>query len=407
VNHPAGEPKLLLEPSDGIPEVVAGPAALEGALRALKGGRGPVAVDAERASSYRYGQRAYLVQLRRQDSGTSLIDPVACPDLAPVGAVLQDTEWVLHAANQDLPCLAEVGMFPARLFDTELAGRLAGFPKVGLASLCAEVLGVTLEKGHSAADWSRRPLPDPWLRYAALDVEVLVALRDALAQLLEEQGKLEWAQEEFAAILATTPGAHAAPAEDRWRRTSGVHTVRGARGLAVVRSLWHARDRVARKRDLSPGRVLPDSAIVAAATVQPRTVGELVALPVFGGRANRRMAGTWLAAITEALDLPERELPTPRGNGEGLPPPARWPDRNPEAAARLAAAREALRSRAAQLGMPVENLVTPEFVRRLAWAPTEPLDPAAVAAALRDLGARPWQVDQVADVLAEALRTEA
>lgn len=407
MNHPAGEPKLLLEPSDGIPDVVASPAALEHVLRALKGGRGPVAVDAERASSYRYGQRAYLVQLRRQDSGTALIDPVACPDLAPVGAALLDAEWVLHAANQDLPCLAELGMTPARLFDTELAGRLAGFPKVGLASLCAEVLGVTLEKGHSAADWSRRPLPDPWLRYAALDVEVLVALRDALEARLDQQGKLEWARQEFAAIVAAERTVPSAPDEERWRRTSGVHTVRGARGLAIVRSLWHARDRVARRRDLSPGRVLPDSAIVAAATAQPTSVEELVALPVFGGRANRRIAGTWLAAIKEALELRERDLPAPRANGDGLPPPARWPDRNPEAAARLAAAREALRSHAAQLRLPAENLVTPEFVRRLAWAPTEPLDAATVAAQLHILGARPWQIEQVAGLLSVALSVEA
>ena len=163
-------------------------------IAAFEAGSGPVAVDAERASGYRYGQRAYLVQLRREGAGTALIDPVACPDLSGLGEALSGVEWVLHAATQDLPCLREIGMVPTRLFDTELAGRLAGFPRVGLGAMVEGVLGFVLEKGHSAVDWSTRPLPEPWLRYAALDVELLVDLRDALEKELDRQGKLEWAR---------------------------------------------------------------------------------------------------------------------------------------------------------------------------------------------------------------------
>jgi hypothetical protein len=226
---------------------------------------------------------------------------------------------VLHAASQDLPCLAELGMRPAKVFDTELAGRLLGYPKVGLGSIVEEVLGLSLEKGHSAADWSTRPLPEPWLRYAALDVEVLVELRDVLAEQLDRQGKRAWAEEEFAAIVAAPPPP---PKVDPWRRTSGMHRVRKRRQLAVVRSLWERRDEVARRRDIAPGRIVPDSAIVAAALAQPRTEEDLVALPVWGGRSMRRQTAQWLPAITAALELPEADLPDPKT-------PARRSNRRP------------------------------------------------------------------------------
>ncbi len=232
----------LLEPRDGLPPVVETEAALAEVTGRLARGEGPVAVDAERASGYRYGQRAYLVQLRRAGAGTVLIDPIACPELSGVDSALGDAEAVLHAASQDLPCLAEVGFRPRRLFDTELAGRLLGYPRVALGTLVEEVLGFHLEKGHSAADWSVRPLREELLRYAALDVEVLVELRDALAAELATQGKTEWARQEFEAVLATRP----APVRpDPWRRTSGIHRVQSRRGLAVVRELWTVRDRIA------------------------------------------------------------------------------------------------------------------------------------------------------------------
>ncbi len=185
--------------SDGLAAVIA----------RLAGGSGPVAMDSERASGFRYGQRAYLVQICREGSGTFLIDPIALPDLSGVAAAIADAEWILHAASQDLPCLAEVGLVPRTLFDTELAGRLLGRDRVGLAALVESELGVTLAKEHSAADWSTRPLPEPWLRYAALDVEYLIELREVLGEALQEAGKGEWARQEFAAIAAAPAPAPA------------------------------------------------------------------------------------------------------------------------------------------------------------------------------------------------------
>ncbi|MFC1414893.1 HRDC domain-containing protein [Streptacidiphilus sp. N1-12] len=396
-------PVPLLEPREGIPPVVADAAALAAIVARFAAGTGPVAIDAERASGYRYGQRAYLVQLRREGAGSTLIDPVGCPDLSSLGAALADTEWVLHAATQDLPCLAELGMHPTSLFDTELAGRIAGFPRVGLGPMVEGVLGFTLEKGHSAVDWSTRPLPEPWLRYAALDVEVLVDLRDALEQELADQGKLEWAKQEFAAIAAAGPPP---PRVDPWRRTSGVHKVRRRRQLAAIKELWQTRDRVARERDISPGRILSDAAIVAAALAMPVNLQALQALPGFGPRVHRRALEQWFAALDAARAIPEAQLPPPSAPHEGPPPPRSWAEKDPLAAARLSAARAAVGTLAESLNLPQENLLSPELVRRVSWTTPGDGGPEAVGTALRGLGARAWQVELAAPVLSHAF-TEA
>ena len=408
-SEPAGpdrsEPVLLTEPADGVPPVVDNPESLRAAASALSAGTGPVAVDTERASGYRYSQRAYLVQLRRDGAGTVLVDPVALDgDLTPVVTALADTEWVLHAASQDLPCLAELDLRPDRLFDTELAGRLAGFDRVSLGALVERMLGYQLEKGHSAADWSRRPLPAEWLVYAALDVELLIDLREAMHAELQRQRKLDWAWEEFEAVRTAEP---APPRAEPWRRTSGIHRIRTPRQLAAVRALWEARDAVARERDIAPGRVLPDTSIVQAAQSDPKTEAELTALPVFGGRQQRRRASGWLQALRAARALADDELPLPAAANDGPPAPNRWADRDPAAAARLSAARAALNEIADKNKLPVENLLLPDLVRRTCWTPPADLSVDSVAQTLRGKGAREWQITLTATALSTALQAEA
>lgn len=397
----ASEPEveLLLQPRDGVPPVTETAAQLAEVIARFAAGSGPLAVDAERASGYRYSQRAYLVQLRREGAGSALIDPIACPDLSVLGAVLQDCEWVLHAASQDIPCLAEIGMVPPTVFDTELAGRLASFDRVGLGAMVENVLGYRLEKGHSAADWSTRPLPPEWLVYAALDVEVLLELRTALEAELQSQGKLEWAHEEFEAVRLAPA---AAPRVDPWRRTSGIHRLRNRRQLAAVRALWEVRDQMARGRDTAPGRILPDAAIVNAVTSAPQSPADLMSLPVFGGRSTRRHVDTWWGALQKAAALPDDQLPLPSLVGDGPPAANRWAERDPVAAKRLTRVRASVTRLADDLQLPAENLLSPDALRRLAWQPPE-LSEAAVAAALTRSGARPWQVRIVSGPLAEAL----
>ncbi|KXK61452.1 3'-5' exonuclease [Micromonospora rosaria] len=397
----SGGPVPLTAPRDGTPEPVATPDALADVVARFAAGTGPVALDAERASGYRYSQRAYLVQLRRAGAGTVLIDPLPLPDLGDLDAVIGEAEWVLHAASQDLPCLAELGLRPRRLFDTELAARLAGFERVGLAALTEQLLGFTLEKHHSAADWSSRPLPESWLTYAALDVELLTELRDALDAELHRQGKSQWAAEEFAALVrsgARPPRVRAEP----WRRTSGIHRLRGARAQARVRSLWYARDQIAARRDAAPGRVLPDSAIVAAAELDPKDEQTLLTLPGFGGRSVRRLARTWLSALDDARRLPDEELPV-NPTVEGPPPPHRWAERDPVAAGRLARCREVVVRIAGEHTLPPENLITPDSVRRLAWQPPEEITEQTVAEVLRGFGAREWQLTLLVPTLTPAL----
>jgi ribonuclease D len=394
-------PVPLLEPRDGPAALVASADELAKAVDALAKGEGPVAMDAERASGFRYGHRAFLVQVRRRGAGTMLIDPVTCPDLSGLDAAVAGAEVVLHAASQDLPCLAELGFLPQALFDTELAGRLLGFPRVGLGALVESVLGWTLEKGHAAADWSIRPLPDELLRYAALDVELLVDLRDALAVMLMAQGKTEWARQEFAAVLAARPPG---PRPDPWRRTSGIHRVHTRRGLAIVRELWEERDKIARRRDVSPGRILPDTAIVEAGRSLPGSQAELTDLPGFQGRGARRYATAWRRAVQRARSQAEHSLPGPAMPPlEGPPPTHRWQERDPVAARRLAAVRTVVAALADEHTLPAENLLPPDVVRRLAWQPPEPHDPGAVATDLAAHGARPWQVELTALPISKAL----
>lgn len=385
---------VLTEPAEGVPPVITAESQLMSAADAVGHGVGPVAIDAERASGYRYGQSAYLVQLRREGAGTWLIDPVSLPDLQPLDEAIGAAEWILHAATQDLPCLRELGLAPRQLFDTELAARILGLPRVGLAAVIERYLGISLAKEHSAVDWSTRPLPEPWLRYATLDVEVLVDLRNLMGIDLAEQGKAEWARQEFEALLTWEPAVR----EDPWRRTSGLHKIRQPQVLATVRELWYARDRLARDRDTSPGRIVPDTALVDIALAAPRSATELPK----GHRAIQRNQSAWLAAVARARELPERELPPATVKGDGPPPQRAWASRDPLAAARLAATREALTAFAAERTIPVENVCSPDPLRRVVWSPPEEPTVAAFDAALAGHGVRQWQREIVAPLLAEA-----
>jgi ribonuclease D len=397
---PAAAPAPLLELRDGLPPLTETLPALTEACRALAAAGGPVAIDAERASGYRYSSRAYLIQLRREGAGTVLIDPTCFESLAPLQEALAGSEWILHAATQDLPCLNEVGLAPAVLFDTELAGRLLGYPRVGLATLVENLLGYRMKKEHSAADWSTRPLPAPWLEYAALDVEVLIELRDVLAEELRAAGKEEWARQEFDALRSFTPVQRSEP----WRRTSGLHRVRGRRLLAAVRELWEARDELARSRDVSPGRIIGDSAIVAAALADPRSRADLLAAPGFHGRGAQRYADRWLEALEHARSLPESALPVRAPRTDGPPVPRAWAERDPVAAERLTLARDGMNRLSEEHDVPAENLLTPDTVRRVMWEP-DGADVESVAAQLRRLGAREWQIELAAPMLADAVAT--
>ncbi len=400
--------ELLTAPYKGLPEVVATPEQFDVMLKELSQGTGPFAVDAERASGYRYSSRAYLIQIKRTNGGLHLIDPIPFGPgdihFQKLNDLWSGEEVILHASTQDLPCLRELGLNPTQLFDTELAGRLVGLPRVGLGALVESLLDIGLAKEHSAQDWSIRPLPEDWLNYAALDVELLIELRNEIEKLLFEKKKLEWAQEEFAAILAAAP---AAKRVDPWRRTSGMHKVKKRQQLAVVKSLWEARDDLAAHLDISPGRVLSDlaiSTIALASESAPLTSKkelEKVLRPI--GLRARWFENTprWLKAIESALSLSEDDCPPTRTKSEALPPIKMWRDRFPEKFIPLSHARHEMSLKAAELELPVENLLTPELLRQVCWRLPAPED---IPGLLRELGARPWQIDLATPILTYALQ---
>lgn len=405
-------PTLITQPAEGVPPVVDTPAALAETIDALGRGTGPVGVDTERAHGFRYTSKAYLVQLRRPGAGTFLVDPVAFEDENPVadlselGASISGAEWIIHAATQDLPSLTEVGLVPRTLFDTELAGRLLGWPRVSLGVLVAEQLGVSLLKEHSASDWSRRPLPDEWLAYAALDVELLGELRDRIAEELSAAGKQEWAEQEFSHLVAHAQDAPA-KREDPWRRTSGLHAVRSPLGLAYVRELWNARDELAASLDAAPGRLLSDRAISELASqVQPRGGvarlgrGELRGVPGFRWRMARRYEDVWLAALERVAEMPNAELPTARIQTDGPGAPRTWANKYPEAYARWQRIRPAIVELSEKWLVPAENLIAPDAVRKLCFEPPAAAD---LDEFLAHLDVRPWQRELVVGVIAPLL----
>lgn len=377
--------------------VIATPAEFLAACTSITSGSGPLAIDAERASGFTYSQRAYLIQVHRREAGTFLFDPPAIGDMTALFEQNSEEEWVLHAASQDLACLREVGITPQRIFDTELSARLLGLERVGLGAVVEELLGVHLAKEHSAVDWSTRPLPEPWLTYAALDVELLVDLRDEIEKLLVASSKLEWAQEEFVSTL-NKPEKLQSP--EPWRKISGLHTLRSPRQLAVARSLWNARDVAARQKDSAPGRLIPDSSIVAASRNALTSKAQLAGMKEFNGRASRSLLDTWWAAVIGGLN--DQDLPVMRIPSDQLPPPRAWADRRPDALERLQLSRETLQLVAEEHSMPLENLLTPSVLRESAWSPPEEITVETITAALREKGAREWQISLTAALIAQS-----
>ena len=396
----------LMAPAAGVPQLIADEQTFEKALRELELGTGPFAIDAERASGFKFSARAYLIQIKRQGGGLHLIDPIPFgPNhqlFIKLNTLLRSDEVILHASTQDLPCLRELGINPKKLFDTELGGRIAGLPRVGLGPLLESLMEVSLAKEHSAADWSQRPLPQEWLNYAALDVELLVELREKVYGLLASANKWEWASEEFQAILDAPPPP---PRVDPWRRTSGMHKIKKRNQLAIVRALWTVRNEIAQEVDISQGRLLSDAAIVEIASVahvKPlKTKKDLErALRPLGLRARwMENAASWISAISGALALAEEQWPQVRTDSDSLPPIKIWRERFPEKYAPLTHAKAQLLVKADELSIPLENMITPEYIRRICWNAPK----GEVARALATLGARSWQIEIAAPILESAL----
>lgn len=406
--------RALIVPDQGTPKLIEDETSLEQCILQLKSGTGPIAIDAERASGFRYSSRAYLIQLFRRDGGLHLIDPIPLASsklIAALNEVISSCETVIHASTQDLACLREFGIHPTQLFDSELGARIAGCERVGLGSLCETLLEISLAKEHSAVDWSIRPLQQEWLDYAALDVAVLIDLRDKIYKLLLDQGKLEWALEEFSAILKAEPSK---PRNEPWRRTSGMHEIKSRYQMAIIRELWMKRDEVAAQIDLAPGRLLSDAVIISLAKSQVKNVDDFMKLPEAKSRVRNEIqksyVALWLETFQKAAKLREAEWPQVRAKSDTLPPVKLWKVKYPLAHARLTHARAGLTEIANSLSLPVENLLTPETARKICFDngneeifTYSPQLLSKVQTQLRLNGAREWQIEKCAPCLAQAL----
>ena len=380
---------------------------LANAVEILAKGSGLFAVDAERASGFKYSQRAYLIQVHRRGGPIFLIDPAALsPELKSatevfrgLAKVMGSAGWVLHSASQDLPCLRELGIECPELFDTELGSRIAGLERVGLGAVCAELLKLQLAKEHSAVDWSVRPLAESWLNYAAIDVDVLPDLHDALTVALESQNKLEWAKQEFAFTLEMKKRAAKV---ERWRSLSGMQSVKSERSLAIARELWTAREELGEKLDVSPGRLVPDSSIVAVAANPPRSRPEFISFKSFNGRASRTYVDIWWSATEKGSST--RDVPNLKVVPSGIPNHRNWPQRYPEAAARLAACKDVIARKSKEFNVPAENLLKPDSMRAICFEPPTEISVETVVAGLLDLEVRHWQIEVLATDFVEALK---
>lgn len=388
---------LLSSPAGGVPAVIDEPDALQRAVIELSKSDEPIAVDTERAQGRRYGSGAYLVQLRKEEIGTFLIDSHALTDLHSLQQAM-NCEWILHAADQDLVCMADLGLLPPSVFDTEIASRLLGSERFSLGAITESFLGIRLKKAHQDEDWSKRPLPESWLSYAALDVELLPSLASVLSARLEQLGRMEWARQEFAHIQSL-PHVSKPPT---WRSLKGLGKLRRPADLAVARELWTVRDELGQKLDIAPGRLLATAAILDASMRHPQSHREMMTIGDFRRPQAKKHADIWWEAIATAQSMPDSKLPgRPKPDLNTIPPAAQWKRSHPEAFTRLEEVRELVRDTARPLAIQPEVVLSPRAQRELAWTPLLPRPrsrrtlSSAVGRRLEHAGARPWQMELV------------
>ncbi len=392
-------PRPLTTPFNGIPPLIS-TNQLSAALQRMQTKTGPIAIDTERANNYRYHDRAYLIQLKfgapAKKEEIFLLDPLVIQTQISALQNILHTEWILHSASQDLPYLLPLGFSPTQIFDTEMAGLLLGFPKVGLQSLVAQTLGYHLAKEHSSADWSARPLPENMRAYAALDVELLHPLRAVLTTRLQETQRWEWFEQECTHILNSPLPT---PNPEPWRRITSKLHIRDLRSIAILQKLWEAREHLAQAQDIPTHKVIDAEILGLLALAKPRSLADTKRARALRNRVLRQNAPYWWEAIKSAWEIPYSQLQPIRPNTSksGFPTLPKWKEQRPDALFRLTQIRYALTMQAETLGIRAELLLRPAIQKQLAWEDWDSLTTFANRAT--ELGARPWQISQTLTAL--------
>jgi ribonuclease D len=272
-----------------------------------------VAIDTEADSLHSYFEKLCLLQLSFGGKDF-LIDTLAGIDLAPFCAALADKEIVVQGADFDLRLMRRTfGFIPARVFDTVIAARLLGIREFSLAALVLRFFGIELPKGSQKANWGQRPLPPRMAEYAKNDTHYLLPLAEKLEAELIERDRLEWLHESCDRAIAQASVQRQRDDDEVWRVT-GAGTLRG-RPAAILRALWHWRDREARAADRPPFHILQNQQLILAATAFD--AGEPPEFRHFSARRRRE----FLLAAQTAMDSPESEWPEVRRRARLRPTP--------------------------------------------------------------------------------------
>jgi len=362
-----------------------------GFLDAIGGSR-DLAVDTEGASFHRFIDRVYLLQLSTR-SHHAILDPLAVTPPPSLGALLADAsvEVVFHDADYDLRLLhQDYGWRVGHLFDTRVAAQLLGIRQFGLAALLESEFGVRLDKRHQRADWSMRPLSEAMLAYAAQDTMHLLPLRDRFRTRLEKQGRMRWAEEEFARLQRVEWEPDAPDAA--FLRIKGARDL-SRRELALLRELVRWRDRAAAAVDRATFRVMANEALLEIARQAPSSPDNLAAIKGVPRNLSPTRAAEVLAAVKAGAEVPEAELPK-------FPRAPRW-DRDPNFDSRVSALRTARDAVAEKLGLEPGVLGSRERLEAVARHAPESVDDLA---AIPDL--RRWQIEVLGNELIRALKRE-
>ncbi len=268
-----------------------------------------LAVDTEANSLHSYTERTSLIQVSTRDQDY-IVDPIALADLDAFGALLADSgiEKVLHAAENDILALKrDYGFVAHNVFDTMLASRILGLPRVGLGDLIREHFGVSLDKRMQRYDWSTRPLDPAALAYATEDTHYLLELRDRLYRQLMEADRWEEARQEFERLGRAEPVQRVFDPDAFWR-VKGAHDIQ-PRERAVLRELYRFRDEQARELDRPPFKVLADATLIELSRTQPRDTDDLRRLAHLSHYQARKYGAGILAAIKTGQSAPTPHRP--------------------------------------------------------------------------------------------------
>ncbi len=279
-----------------------------------------LAVDTEFLREKTYYPKLCLLQVAIPGT-VACIDPLAIDDLSPMLDLLLDDgiTKVFHAARQDLEIFYNLsGRVPAPVFDTQVAAPLLGYPdQVGYGNLVKAVLGVNLDKLHTRADWSERPLSPDQLRYAADDVIYLMDIYRDLRERLAERGRLDWLADDFLRLSSETL-YHTSPA-DAWLRVKGGNRLNGAR-LSILQSLAAWRESQAIQRDRPRGWLLRDDALVDIARHRPDSMAALKKIRGLNERLLQRDGAALLELVSDAAGNKPVPFPGKRRETPLTPP---------------------------------------------------------------------------------------